>query len=77
MESTNNSHLFIYSTSGAGENDEDSNNEEGREGNVEKKIMNVFFPSSQLTYDYKFDYEDDDHKISCLCGAPNCRKWMN
>ncbi|XP_031573347.1 uncharacterized protein LOC116307296 isoform X3 [Actinia tenebrosa] len=31
----------------------------------------------ELTYDYKFDYEDDEHKISCLCGAPNCRKWMN
>ncbi|XP_028516833.1 histone-lysine N-methyltransferase trr [Exaiptasia diaphana] len=31
----------------------------------------------ELTYDYKFDFEDDEHKISCLCGAPNCRKWMN
>ena len=31
----------------------------------------------QLTYDYKFDYEDEKHKIPCLCGAPNCRKWMN
>ncbi|KAJ8978543.1 hypothetical protein NQ317_009486 [Molorchus minor] len=30
-----------------------------------------------LSYDYKFDIEDDQHKISCMCGAPNCRKWMN
>ncbi|KAH8274406.1 hypothetical protein KR026_011186, partial [Drosophila bipectinata] len=31
----------------------------------------------QLSYDYKFDIEDDAHKIPCACGAPNCRKWMN
>lgn len=31
----------------------------------------------ELVYDYKFDFEDDQHKIPCLCGAPNCRKWMN
>lgn len=31
----------------------------------------------ELTYDYKFDYEDDGHKIPCLCGTSNCRKWMN
>lgn len=31
----------------------------------------------ELTYDYKFDFEDDQHKIPCLCGAPACRKWMN
>ncbi|XP_076251798.1 uncharacterized protein LOC143191021 isoform X3 [Rhynchophorus ferrugineus] len=31
----------------------------------------------ELAYDYKFDIEDDQHKISCMCGAPNCRKWMN
>lgn len=31
----------------------------------------------QLTYDYKFDFEDEENKIPCLCGAPNCRKWMN
>lgn len=36
-----------------------------------------FFVFFQLTYDYKFDFEDDQHKIPCLCGAPNCRKWMN
>ncbi|XP_033732984.1 LOW QUALITY PROTEIN: histone-lysine N-methyltransferase 2C-like [Pecten maximus] len=31
----------------------------------------------ELTYDYKFDFEDEQHKIPCCCGAPNCRKWMN
>ncbi|VDO98378.1 unnamed protein product [Soboliphyme baturini] len=31
----------------------------------------------ELTYDYQFDFEDDENKIPCLCGAPNCRKWMN
>lgn len=31
----------------------------------------------ELTYDYKFDFEDDDNKISCLCGSVNCKKWMN
>ncbi|CAH0559006.1 unnamed protein product [Brassicogethes aeneus] len=31
----------------------------------------------ELAYDYKFEFEDDQHKISCMCGAPNCRKWMN
>ncbi|KAL4630959.1 histone-lysine N-methyltransferase 2C [Arapaima gigas] len=31
----------------------------------------------ELCYDYKFDLEDDQHKIPCLCGAVNCRKWMN
>merc|ERR1719320_350266 len=30
----------------------------------------------ELSYDYKFDYEDDN-KIPCLCGAKNCKKWMN
>jgi histone-lysine N-methyltransferase MLL3 len=31
----------------------------------------------ELCYDYKFDFEDDTHKIPCSCGATNCRKWMN
>lgn len=31
----------------------------------------------ELSYDYKFDLEDDQHKISCHCGVVNCRKWMN
>uniref|UniRef100_A0A3B3TCD2 [histone H3]-lysine(4) N-methyltransferase n=1 Tax=Paramormyrops kingsleyae TaxID=1676925 RepID=A0A3B3TCD2_9TELE len=31
----------------------------------------------ELCYDYKFDLEDDQHKIPCHCRAVNCRKWMN
>ncbi|GAU93598.1 hypothetical protein RvY_05517 [Ramazzottius varieornatus] len=31
----------------------------------------------ELCYDYKFDFEDDLHKIPCNCGARNCRLWMN
>ena len=30
----------------------------------------------ELSYDYKFDYEDEN-RIPCLCGAKNCVKWMN
>lgn len=41
------------------------------------KFIKSIFLLLQLTYDYKFDFEDDQHKIPCLCGAPNCRKWMN
>lgn len=40
------------------------------------KLNQIAIPF-QLSYDYKFDIEDDSHKISCMCGAPNCRKWMN
>lgn len=31
----------------------------------------------ELSYDYKFEIEDDQEKIPCHCGAFNCRKWMN
>lgn len=31
----------------------------------------------ELAYDYKFEVEDDQHKIPCLCLAPNCQQWMN
>ncbi|CAF1068255.1 unnamed protein product [Didymodactylos carnosus] len=31
----------------------------------------------ELMYDYKFDFEDESSKIPCMCGASNCRKWMN
>lgn len=32
----------------------------------------------ELTYDYLFDPDDrDESKVPCLCGAPNCRKFMN
>lgn len=29
----------------------------------------------EITYDYKFEIEDE--KIRCLCGARNCRKYLN
>ena len=29
----------------------------------------------EITYDYKFPIEDE--KILCLCGAKNCRKYLN
>ncbi|XP_076897208.1 histone-lysine N-methyltransferase ATX5-like [Bidens hawaiensis] len=32
----------------------------------------------ELTYDYKFDEDEPDElKVLCLCGAPNCRYFMN
>jgi [histone H3]-lysine4 N-trimethyltransferase SETD1 len=29
----------------------------------------------ELTYDYKFPLEDE--RLDCLCGAPNCRLFLN
>jgi len=47
----------------------------------EKKIMIIsnrhILRGEELNYDYKFDFEDEGNKIPCLCGAINCRKWMN
>lgn len=34
-------------------------------------------PVSQLCFDYQFDSVEGQHKISCHCGAPECRKWIN
>ena len=31
--------------------------------------------NEEITYDYKFPYEDD--KIPCLCGAQGCRGTLN
>nr|XP_009763847.1 PREDICTED: histone-lysine N-methyltransferase ATX4-like [Nicotiana sylvestris] len=32
----------------------------------------------ELTFDYRFEAdESDEPKVPCLCGAPNCRKFMN
>ncbi|KAK9512092.1 hypothetical protein O3M35_000594 [Rhynocoris fuscipes] len=50
---------------------------------VERDVRIIIFTKrrinrgEELAYDYKFDIEDDQHKIPCMCGAPNCRKWMN
>lgn len=47
----------------------------------EKKIIIIssrkIREGEELTYDYKFDYEDETDKIPCNCGAYNCRHWMN
>ncbi|XP_047675166.1 histone-lysine N-methyltransferase 2C isoform X3 [Tachysurus fulvidraco] len=31
----------------------------------------------ELCYDYRLGLVDNHSKIACLCGAANCRKWMN
>jgi len=31
----------------------------------------------EITFDYKFSAEDDEHKIPCYCGVPNCRRFLN
>ncbi|KAM9500181.1 histone-lysine N-methyltransferase 2C isoform 4-T4 [Clarias gariepinus] len=31
----------------------------------------------ELCYDYKLALVDNHSKMACLCGAANCRKWMN
>ncbi|CAB4254208.1 similar to Saccharomyces cerevisiae YHR119W SET1 Histone methyltransferase, subunit of the COMPASS (Set1C) complex [Maudiozyma barnettii] len=34
--------------------------------------------NEELTYDYKFEREtDDDERLICLCGAPNCKGYLN
>lgn len=50
---------------------------------VERDLRIIIFANrrisrgEELAYDYKFEVEDDQHKIPCLCGAPNCQQWMN
>ncbi|XP_016576536.1 histone-lysine N-methyltransferase ATX3-like [Capsicum annuum] len=32
----------------------------------------------ELIFDYRFEVDQNDElKVPCLCGAPNCRKFMN
>lgn len=31
----------------------------------------------ELTYDYKFAFEEEDAKVPCFCGAPACRRYLN
>jgi SET domain-containing protein len=49
--------------------------------NDEKKIVIManrpIKAGEELCYDYLFELEDNDDKIPCLCGAPNCLRWMN
>ena len=44
---------------------------------VDINEFNSFKKYFQLSYDYKFNLEDEKSKIPCLCGAVNCLKWMN
>lgn len=37
-----------------------------------KQQINI---NEEITYDYKFPLEED--KIKCLCGAPQCRGYLN
>uniref|UniRef100_A0A1I7TLY1 Histone-lysine N-methyltransferase n=2 Tax=Caenorhabditis tropicalis TaxID=1561998 RepID=A0A1I7TLY1_9PELO len=50
-------------------------------GAREKKIIitanRPISSNEELTYDYQFELEGTTDKIPCLCGAPNCVKWMN
>ncbi|KAI1731709.1 PHD-finger domain-containing protein [Ditylenchus destructor] len=49
--------------------------------NDDKKIIIIanrpIKAGEELTYDYQFEMEDTTDKLPCLCGAPNCNKWMN
>ena len=45
-------------------------------GRVWIVAMRKIQPGEELSYDYKFDYEDEN-RLPCLCGASNCKKWMN
>uniref|UniRef100_A0AC35U9E1 Histone-lysine N-methyltransferase n=1 Tax=Rhabditophanes sp. KR3021 TaxID=114890 RepID=A0AC35U9E1_9BILA len=51
------------------------------EFNGEKKIVILacrpIRPGEELTYDYQFELEDCEDKIPCMCGCPNCIKFMN
>eukprot|EP00056_Hartaetosiga_gracilis_P008216 m.117275 g.117275 ORF g.117275 m.117275 type:complete len:144 (+) comp12872_c0_seq1:3-434(+) len=32
---------------------------------------------AEVTYDYKFSAEEGENKIPCMCGAPNCKGFLN
>merc|ERR1712226_437569 len=34
------------------------------------------YPGEELTYDYKFQREGLENKLTCNCGAKKCRKYM-
>ncbi|KAI9294502.1 SET domain-containing protein [Neoconidiobolus thromboides FSU 785] len=33
--------------------------------------------AEEITYDYQFPLEDEEHKIKCLCGTVKCRGYLN
>jgi len=39
-------------------------------------LRNIY-PGEELTYDYKFQRESLEEKLTCNCGAKKCRKYMN
>lgn len=43
--------------------------------NIFKFYINVIY--FQLSYDYKFDIEDESRKIACGCASANCKKYLN
>lgn len=49
---------------------------DGQEHIVIFSIRNIS-RGEELTYDYKLDYEGEDKRIQCMCGAKNCKQWLN
>lgn len=39
-------------------------------------LRNIY-PGEELTYDYKFQRESIEEKLTCNCGSKKCRKYMN
>mmetsp|Transcript_26706 Transcript_26706/g.103798 ORF Transcript_26706/g.103798 Transcript_26706/m.103798 type:complete len:2017 (-) Transcript_26706:84-6134(-) len=39
-----------------------------------KRVIKV---DEELTYDYKFNFDDEESKLPCNCGASNCRLFLN
>ncbi|KAJ8903907.1 hypothetical protein NDN08_000438 [Rhodosorus marinus] len=39
-----------------------------------KRVIRV---DEELTYDYKFNFDDEEAKLPCNCGASNCRLFLN
>ena len=39
--------------------------------------MNLNFLGEEITVDYKLKPEPEEQRIPCLCGAKNCRLFLN
>ncbi|CAN1293212.1 Histone-lysine N-methyltransferase ATX4 [Linum perenne] len=51
-------------------------------GSAENRVVLIakrdVLAGEELTYDYLFETdESEDEKVPCLCGTPECRKFMN